>query len=110
MTLSEKKCTPCQGGVPALTQELIQPLMAALDPSWEVIEGHHLERVYLFKDFVTALSFTNQIGEIAETEGHHPDIYLSWGKVRVSIYTHKIDGLTENDFILAAKCDVCYPS
>jgi 4a-hydroxytetrahydrobiopterin dehydratase len=72
---------------------------------WTVVHTHHLEREYKFPDFKTALDFTNKVGAIAEEQGHHPDIYVAWGKVRVTIWTHKIDGLTESDFILAAKID-----
>jgi 4a-hydroxytetrahydrobiopterin dehydratase len=79
-------------------------------PGWEVIEEHHLEKTYVFLDFKTALAFVNRVGEIAEQQGHHPDVFLSWGQVRVKIYTHKIDGLTESDFILAAKIDRVLPA
>jgi 4a-hydroxytetrahydrobiopterin dehydratase len=74
-----------------------------LNGRWQVVDEHHLEKEFVFKDFRQALEFVNEVGELAEAEGHHPDIYLSWGKVRVTIWTHKIDGLTESDFILAAK-------
>lgn len=70
-----------------------------------MIEEHHLDKTFVFKDFRQALDFTNQVGDLAEQQGHHPDIHLSWGRVRVAIWTHKIDGLTESDFILAAKID-----
>jgi 4a-hydroxytetrahydrobiopterin dehydratase len=72
---------------------------------WQVVDGHHLIKAYKFPDFRTALDFVNQAGAIAETEGHHPDLFLAWGKVEVKTWTHKIDGLTESDFILAAKID-----
>ncbi len=103
--LSHKKCIPCSGGIPPLRGEELQELQRQLGNDWKVISGHHLEKEYPFNDFKEALYFTNLIGEIAEEEGHHPDIYLAWGKVKVEIWTHKIDGLTESDFILAAKCD-----
>jgi 4a-hydroxytetrahydrobiopterin dehydratase len=74
-------------------------------PGWQVVNGHHLTKTYTFPDFRTALDFVNQAGAIAEEEGHHPDLLLSWGKVEVKTWTHKIDGLTESDFILAAKLD-----
>lgn len=80
------------------------PLLAQLD-GWEVVDGHHLTKTYSFIDFVTALGFVNRVGEVAEQNGHHPDLWLTWGKVRVDVWTHKIDGLTESDFVLAAKCD-----
>jgi 4a-hydroxytetrahydrobiopterin dehydratase len=88
-----------------LQGEALARLYRQLDNSWKIIEEHHLEKEYLFKDFKEALSFTNKVGEIAEHEGHHPDIHLSYGKVKIVLWTHKIDGLSENDFILAAKCD-----
>ncbi len=103
--LSKKTCVPCKGGVPPLKGNEISVLLAQLNEGWEVIEEHNLEKTYPFKDFKSALKFTNQVGELAETVGHHPDILLSYGKVKLNIYTHKIDGLTESDFILAAKCD-----
>jgi 4a-hydroxytetrahydrobiopterin dehydratase len=103
-SLSEKTCVPCRGGVPPLTAEEIAPLHAQLD-AWTVADGHRLSKEFTFKNFRTALEFTNAVGAIAEEQGHHPDIYLAWGKVRVEIWTHKIDGLTESDFILAAKID-----
>ncbi len=104
MSLSEKTCIPCREGVPALRGEELEKLKAQV-PGWKVVEGHHLLKVYTFPDFRTALDFVNRAGEIAETEGHHPDLLLSWGKVEVKIWTHKIDGLTESDFILAAKIE-----
>jgi len=90
--------------VPPLTADQIKPLSAEVQ-NWHVINNHHIEREYKFPDFKTALGFTNKVGAIAEEQGHHPDIYLAWGKVGVKIWTHKIDGLTESDFILAAKID-----
>lgn len=102
--LVRKKCVPCRGGVPPLGPEEIIPLLNQVS-GWEAVERHHLSKSYSFPDFVTALAFVNRIGDLAEQEGHHPDIYLTWGKVALQIYTHKIDGLTESDFILAAKID-----
>ena len=102
--LAEKSCIPCRGGIPALTATEIRPLRAEVK-GWKVIGNHHLEREFGFPDFKNALSFVNKVGRIAEKEGHHPDIYLAWGKARVTIWTHKVDGLTESDFILAAKID-----
>jgi 4a-hydroxytetrahydrobiopterin dehydratase len=102
--LSEKTCVPCRGGVPPLTGKEIAPLASQVE-EWHVINNHHIEREFRFPDFKTALHFTNKIAAIAEEQGHHPDIYLGWGKVGVKIWTHKIDGLTESDFILAAKID-----
>ena len=103
--LSGKTCVPCQGGVPSLGADAVADLSAQLGDSWTVINGHHLEKEYTFADFRQALAFANRVGELAEQQGHHPDIYLAWGKVRLTIWTHKIDGLTESDFILAAKAD-----
>ena len=104
MELAEKRCVPCRGGVPPLKGEDIQKLQPQV-PNWRVVDEHHLERTYRFADFVTALAFVNRVGALAEQEGHHPDLYLSWGKVDIRIWTHKINGLTESDFILAAKID-----
>ncbi|MFQ5805931.1 MAG: 4a-hydroxytetrahydrobiopterin dehydratase [Phycisphaerae bacterium] len=102
--LSAKQCVPCTGGVPALKGNAVTPLLKQLG-GWEVVNEHHLSKEYKFPNFVTALAFVNRVGEVAEAEGHHPDIHLTWGKVGVQIWTHKIDGLTESDFILAAKID-----
>ena len=103
-SLTKKHCVPCKGGVPPFKGEAIQRLLKELGNDWRVVDEHHLEKEFLFKDFVKALSFTNKLGELAEAEGHHPDIFLSYGKVVVMIWTHKINGLSESDFILAAKC------
>ena len=103
--LSKKNCTPCRGGVPPLKGESLAELHRQLAKGWQIIDDHHLEKEYLFKNFSEALAFTNKLGEIAEQEGHHPDILLSYGKVKVQLWTHKINGLSESDFILAAKCD-----
>ena len=83
----------------------ISNTLVKLGGGWKAVAGHHLEKQYSFEDFKQALDFTNKVGEIAESEGHHPDIYLAWGLVRLTIWTHKIDGLTESDFVLAAKAD-----
>ncbi len=103
-TLAEKECVPCKGGVPRLQGEQLRSLATQLK-GWRVIDEHHLEKEYKFKNFREALDFTNRLGELAESQGHHPDIYLTWGKVKVTLYTHKVDGLTESDLILAAKTD-----
>jgi len=103
--LANEKCVPCRGGVPALKGQELQAVATELGGGWKVVEEHHLEKEFTFPDFVQALAFTNRVGAIAEEEGHHPDIYLAWGKVRITTWTHKIDGLTRSDFILAAKID-----
>ena len=103
--LTAKSCVPCKGGVPPLQGDGLSALKSQLPDGWRVVEGHHLEKEFTFDDFRDALGFTNKVGELAEAEGHHPDIYLAWGKVKLTIWTHKIDGLTESDFILAAKAD-----
>ena len=102
--LAKKKCVPCTGGVPPLSAERAGELLSQLQ-GWAIEDGHHLHKAHEFPDFVTALAFVSNVGALAEQEGHHPDIYLTWGKVRIQIWTHKIDGLTESDFILAAKID-----
>ena len=107
MSLSSKHCIPCRGGVPALSGAELANLQNQV-PGWNVVAEHHLRKDYTFPDFRTALGFVNRVGEVAEAEGHHPDLYLSWGRVEVKIWTHKIDGLTESDFILAAKIDELY--
>jgi 4a-hydroxytetrahydrobiopterin dehydratase len=104
MSLAEKHCVPCRGGVPPLTGEALQKMKSQVN-GWDVVNDHHLKKTYTFPDFLKALEFVNRAGAIAEQEGHHPDLYLSWGKVGVEIWTHKINGLTESDFILAAKID-----
>ena len=104
MSLAEKTCVPCKGGVPPLAGEELVVLQRQT-PGWNVVNGHHLHRAFKFPDFVTALGFVNRVGAIAEEQAHHPDILLGWGKAEVTIWTHKIDGLTESDFILAAKID-----
>ncbi len=102
--LASKQCVPCKGGVPPLKGEELKQLNEQID-GWDVIEEHHLSKTYEFPNFVKALEFVNKVGSIAEQQGHHPNIFLTWGKVRIETWTHKIDGLTESDFILAAKID-----
>ena len=104
MELAEQECVPCRGGVPPFGPAEIAPLLRQLE-GWEVVDGHHLAKTYRFPDFQSALAFTNRVGDLAEDQGHHPDIHLAWGRVRLEIWTHKIDGLSEGDFVLAAKCD-----
>jgi len=103
--LAQENCIPCRGGVPPLKGEELDALQEKLGNDWQIINEHHLEKEYIFADFRQALDFTVKVGEVAENQGHHPDIYLAWGKVKLTIWTHKIDGLTESDFILAAKAD-----
>jgi 4a-hydroxytetrahydrobiopterin dehydratase len=101
--LAAKKCEPCDSGK-ALSPDQVKQYQAKLGQGWQISSGH-LEKSYKFKDFRQALDFTNRIGEIAEEMGHHPDIYLTWGKVRIEIFTHSANALTENDFVLAARID-----
>jgi 4a-hydroxytetrahydrobiopterin dehydratase len=103
-SLSSKKCVPCHGGVPRLKGEEITTLVSQLD-GWRAVDEHHLQKAYRFPTFADALAFVNRAGEIAEEEGHHPDISFGWGYARLEIYTHAVGGLTESDFILAAKID-----
>jgi 4a-hydroxytetrahydrobiopterin dehydratase len=102
--LASKTCVPCRGGVPPLGGRELE-VLAQQVPAWSVVEGHHITRTFAFPDFRQALNFVNKVGELAEQQGHHPDILLSWGKAEVTTWTHKISGLTESDFILAAKID-----
>ena len=102
--LAQKECVPCRGGVPPLAAEEVARLLAQVD-GWTAEQNHHITKTYKLRNFVEALALVNRIGAIAEQQNHHPDLYLTWGKVRVDIWTHKIDGLTESDFILAAKID-----
>ena len=104
-SLASEKCIPCRGGVPPLKGSELAALARELGGGWRVVEEHHLEKEFAFPDFAQALAFTNRVGALAEEEGHHPDIHLAWGKVRVTIWTHKIDGLSRSDFVLAAKID-----
>lgn len=103
--LADKQCVPCRGGVPPLRGEEVRKLSEQLGGSWAVVDEHHLEKEYRFADFAEALAFTNRVGAVAEEQGHHPDIYLAWGRVALKVWTHKVDGLTESDFIFAAKAD-----
>lgn len=102
--LASKKCVPCKGGVPPLKGEALLALQKQVE-GWDAVEEHHLFKTFKFPDFRKALDFVNKVGEIAEEQGHHPVVTFTWGKVEITIYTHKINGLTESDFILAAKID-----
>ncbi|MGB7213638.1 MAG: 4a-hydroxytetrahydrobiopterin dehydratase [Gammaproteobacteria bacterium] len=105
MSLADHACIPCRGGVPPLERSRIDELLAQLGEGWRLNDAGHLERTYEFRNFRDALAFANRVGEIAEAEQHHPDLHVGWGRCTVEIWTHKIDGLTESDFYLAAKVD-----
>ncbi len=105
MDLSQKHCVPCEGGVFPLARQESEPMMKEV-PGWKLADDAlSISRDFTFKNFADALAFANKIGAIAEEEGHHPDLTVSWGKVGVHLSTHAIGGLSENDFILAAKVD-----
>jgi 4a-hydroxytetrahydrobiopterin dehydratase len=103
--LASRSCVPCRKGTPALDPEAAAALLADLGGGWAIVDGHHLHKGYAFSDFATALAFVNRVGEVAEAEGHHPDVTLQWGRVELTVWTHVIDGLTPSDFVLAAKAD-----
>ena len=105
LRLHDRRCEPCQAGVERLKGPALRALLRKLEEGWQVVDELRLEREFTFDDFREALAFVNLVGQLAEEEGHHPEMILSWGKVRVRLWTHKIDGLHENDFILAAKID-----
>jgi len=102
--LADKQCVPCRGGVPPIKGKDLARLHQSI-PLWSVVDEHRLTREYKFPDFKQALAFVNRVGAVAEDQGHHPDILLAWGKAQITLWTHKIDGLTESDFIMAAKID-----
>ena len=110
--LAQRTCVPCRGGIPPLTREQIAPLLEQVDAHWSVeTRGNReaailfLKRTYRFGDFAQALDAANAIGALAQEQQHHPDLYVAWGKLGVEVWTHKIGGLTESDFVFAAKCD-----
>ncbi len=103
--LAQQKCVPCEANTRPLEGSALRERLAELGGGWQVVNNHHLEKEFKFPDFRQALDFTNRVGELAEAENHHPDVYLSWGKVKLILWTHKIDGLSDNDFIFAAKAD-----
>ncbi len=111
MDLKQKKCVPCETGTPPLTKDQYEPLLKQLNLDWEVIGGKKqgastkLKHEFKFKDFVEAISFVNKTADLAEAEGHHPNFHIYYSKVVIDLYTHKINGLSENDFILAAKIE-----
>ena len=102
--LASKTCVPCRGDVPPLKGAALEELIRQV-PGWEVMDEHHLKRKFRFKNFRETLDFVKRVGELAEEQAHHPDIAFGWGRAEIVIFTHKIDGLTESDFILAAKVD-----
>ena len=108
MKLAQRQCIPCQGGIPPLKGEALEMLLQELQNGWKMINEHHLQKDYAFPSYQEALRFTNLIVNLAESEGHHPELILSFRKVRVSYWTHKIDGLVESDFIMAAKSDLIH--
>ncbi|MGD1973538.1 MAG: 4a-hydroxytetrahydrobiopterin dehydratase [Desulfobacterales bacterium] len=105
MDLADNKCVPCRGGRPPMERVKAEEMLKQLDSGWVLNKDGHLERLYRFKDFAQALAFVNKVGAVAEEEGHHPDLYLAWGKCKIELWTHKINGLTESDFYMAAKSD-----
>jgi len=107
--LATKACVPCRGGVPPLKGAELAALEKQVD-GWSVIDEHHITKTFTFPDFREALKFVNRVGALAEEQGHHPDIFLAWGKAEITTWTHKINGLTESDFIVAAKIDQLHKS
>ncbi len=105
MSLADQTCIPCRGDVPPLATDTAKALLQKLDDGWGLNPAGHLERVYSFSDFNHAMELANAVAEIADNENHHPDLYIAWGKCKVEIWTHKIQGLTESDFFFAAKVD-----
>lgn len=103
--LKDKECVPCKVGAPTLERDETEEFLKDVNDEWKVTDNTFIERTFKFKNFKNALEFTNRVGEVAEAEGHHPDIFLTWGKVKTKLMTHKIDGLHENDFIMASKID-----
>jgi 4a-hydroxytetrahydrobiopterin dehydratase len=106
-SLADKTCVPCRGGVPPLTGKELEQVLKQLPQwaHWKVVKEHHITRAYTFPDFKQALDFVNRVGAVAEEQGHHPYILLTWGKAEITLWTHKVDGLTESDLIMAAKID-----
>ena len=106
-SLASKTCVPCRGGVPALKGKELDQIHKQLPQwsNWKIVQEHHITRTFTFPDFKQALDFVNRVGALAEEQGHHPDILLTWGKAEITLWTHKVDGLSESDFIMAAKID-----
>ncbi|HEU0200813.1 MAG TPA: 4a-hydroxytetrahydrobiopterin dehydratase [Burkholderiaceae bacterium] len=105
MGLADQKCVPCRGGVPPMDEARAKELLRELDDGWHLNPAGHLEREYRLQSFAEAMALANKVAEVAEQEGHHPDLCIAWGKCKVEIWTHKIRGLTESDFYFAAKAD-----
>lgn len=103
--LAERECEPCKDGMPPMDADTIAKYLQSLGGEWTVVKDRQIEKEFKFSDFMTALAFTNTIGQVAEEQGHHPDLELGWGRVKVTLWTHKIGGLSEADFILAARID-----
>lgn len=103
--LATRECVPCHGGIQPLRGVALRNLLKGLGCGWKAVKTHHLEKEFKFKDFKSALAFTNRLGALAEKQGHHPDIHLAWGRVRIILWTHAVGGLTDNDFVLAAKIE-----
>ena len=108
--LAKNKCVPCRGGVPPLKGDKLKTLLAELNSDWRCIDEHHLEKLYKVDKYAPAVTFANRVAAIAEEQDHHPDVMFTWSKVKVTIWTHKIDGLTESDFYFAAKCEEAFKS
>jgi len=106
-SLASKTCVPCRGGTPPLKGNELEQIHKQLPQSaeWKVVNQHHITRTFTFPDFKQALDFVNRVGALAEEQGHHPDIFLTWGKAEITLWTHKVGGLSESDFIMAAKID-----
>lgn len=103
--LADRKCVPCKKGGQPLKGDALAALAEELDSGWKIVAQHHIEKLFKFDNFAQALDFVNQVGELAEQQAHHPDIELSWGKAKISLFTHAVDGLSESDFIMAAKIE-----
>jgi 4a-hydroxytetrahydrobiopterin dehydratase len=110
--LASRQCVPCRGGVAPLRGAALLVLhhkLGADGNGWQIVDEHHLEKEYRFRDFAEALGYVNRVGAMADEQNHHPDVWLAWGRVRIQVWTHKIDGLTESDFVFAARCDALLP-
>jgi len=104
--LAHRECVPCRGGIPPLSAERIEELRREISNEWKVVDGHHLEREVKLRNFRQAMALANRVAEIAENQGHHPDLLVSWGRLKITFFTHAINGLHENDFIMAARVDM----